>query len=76
MPRSQKEKRRCAASPYALFVKEHNASTRDQFSRPQERIKHIAQLWRDAKTPTTTATVPAAEDAEKTKMKGDCGCDH
>ena len=47
MPRPKKEKRRRVASPYALFVKKHYPSTRDKFSRPQERIKHIAQLWRD-----------------------------
>ena len=75
MPRSKKEKRRRAASPYALFVKEHYASTRDQFSRPQERIKHIAQLWRNGKTPTTI-TVPATGDVKETKTKGDCSCGH
>ena len=47
MPRPKKEKPRRVASPYALFVKKHYPSTRDKFSRPQERIKHIAQLWRD-----------------------------
>jgi len=65
MPRPKKEKRRRVASPYALFVKKHYPSTRDKFSRPQERIKHIAQLWRDERKNKEPAAGNTEEEEEK-----------
>ena len=49
MARPKKVKPKRAASPYAVFVKEHYADAKKQFIKPQERIRHIAQLWRESK---------------------------
>jgi hypothetical protein len=53
MARPKKQKKTRAASPYALFVKKMYPSTRGQFERPQERIRHIAKLWREQKSSNT-----------------------
>ena len=49
MARPKKEKKQREASPYALLVKKMYPSIRGKFERPQERIRHIAELWREQK---------------------------
>jgi len=51
MARPKKVKKKRAASPYAVFVKAHYAAAKSKFKTPQERIRHIAKLWRESKTP-------------------------
>jgi hypothetical protein len=38
---------------YAQFVKANYAAARAKFTRPQERIQHIATLWRQHKSKGT-----------------------
>ena len=54
MARPKKVKPKRAASPYALFVKTHYAAAKDKFTRPQDRIRHIAKLWRESKKKVAT----------------------
>ena len=49
MARPKKLKKKRAASPYAVFVKKHYPAAKIKFKTPQERIRHIAKLWREAK---------------------------
>ena len=44
---------RRAPSTYAQFVKANYAAARAKFTRPQERIRHIATLWRQHKAKST-----------------------
>ena len=52
MARPKKVKKKRAASPYAVFVKAHYPAAKIKFKTPQERIRHIAKLWRESKTAT------------------------
>ena len=51
MARPKKVKKKRKASPYAVFVKAHYAAAKSKFKTPQERIRHIAKLWRESKKP-------------------------
>ena len=46
---SPKKDEKRETSPCALFVKKMYPSIRGKFERPQERIRHIAELWREQK---------------------------
>ena len=52
MARPKKIKKKRKPSPYAVFVKAHYAAAKSKFKTPQERIRHIAKLWRESKTAT------------------------
>ena len=49
MARPKKVKKKRKPSPYAVFVKAHYAAAKSKFKTPQERIRHIAKLWRESK---------------------------
>ena len=51
MARPKKIKKKRKPSPYAVFVKAHYAAAKSKFKTPQERIRHIAKLWRESKKP-------------------------
>ena len=51
MARPKKVKKKRAASPYAVFVKAHYPAAKNKFKTPQERVRHIAKLWRESKKP-------------------------
>ena len=62
MARPKKIKPKRAASPYAVFVKTHYPAAKKKFTRPQDRIRHIAQLWRESKK------VVGKKDTEETNI--------
>jgi hypothetical protein len=64
-----KQKKR-APSAYAQFVKANYAATRATHKRSQDRIKHIASLWRahNASPPSTRKVAPRMQTQNKNKL--------
>ena len=55
-----KTKTKRVGHAYSAFVKTHYADAKKQFKRPQDRIRHIASLWRAQKAKAREAAPAAA----------------